>query len=89
MWWWENQGCGFSYRSEDHVEWHGDVEVEGVVVDHTDREEHGHHDHIVSGQQEKKDTAGLFQSLHNIFPAAVNSVLQSSSKFVFCVLVTS
>lgn len=27
---------------------HSDIEVEGIVVDHTDSEEHGHHDHIVA-----------------------------------------
>lgn len=30
---------------------HGDVEVEGVVVDHADGEEHCHHEHIISGER--------------------------------------
>lgn len=42
-----------SYRSEDHVQRHGDVEVESVVVDHADCEEHCHHDHIVTEGEKK------------------------------------
>ena len=42
-----------SYRSEDHVQWHGDVEVESVVVDHADGEEHCHHDHVVPGKDHR------------------------------------
>lgn len=30
---------------------HGDVEVQRIVVDHTDGEEHGHHNHIVPGKK--------------------------------------
>lgn len=30
---------------------HGDVEVESIVVDDTDCEEHRHHDHIVTGKE--------------------------------------
>lgn len=36
-----------AHRAEDHVQRHGDVQVQGVVIDHTDGEEHGHHDEIV------------------------------------------
>lgn len=37
-----------TYWSEDHVQRHGNVKVKSIVVDHTDSEEHGHHDNIVT-----------------------------------------
>lgn len=36
-----------AHRAEDHVQRHRDVQVQGVVIDHADGEEHGHHDEIV------------------------------------------
>lgn len=48
-----NMRSSKTYWSEDHVQWHGDVEVESVVIDNADGEEHGHHDHIVT--EEKRD----------------------------------
>lgn len=36
-----------AHRSEDHVEWHRDVEVESVVVDHTDTKVQHHHVEVV------------------------------------------
>lgn len=36
-----------TYRPEDHVQGHRDVEVEGVVVGHTGHEEHEHEQEIV------------------------------------------
>lgn len=33
---------------------HGDVEVQGIVVHHADREEHSHHDGIVSEMQRQQ-----------------------------------
>ena len=36
-----------THRSKNHVQWHCNVKVKGIVVDHTDCEEHGHHEHIV------------------------------------------
>lgn len=35
---------------------HGDVKVQGVVIDHADGKEHRHHDHIVTAKE--KDTKG-------------------------------
>ena len=37
---------------------HGDVEVQGVVVDHADREEHGHHGAVVPEGQTHGSSAG-------------------------------
>lgn len=42
-----------TYRSEDHVQWHCNVEVQGIVVYNTYSEEHGHHYHIVSRKEQK------------------------------------
>lgn len=42
-----------TYWSEDHVQRHSNVEVECVVIDYTDGEEHGHHDHIVTREKKK------------------------------------
>lgn len=40
-------GAGSTYWSEYHMQWHGDVQIQGVVVHHADSEEHGYHDGIV------------------------------------------
>lgn len=48
-----------THRSEDHVQGHGNVEVEGVVVNHADGEEHGHHDHIIAEMEGKKSMIDL------------------------------
>lgn len=50
----------YTYRSEDHVQWHCNVEVEGVVVYNTYSEEHGNHYHIVSTEGSKnRDTFNI------------------------------
>lgn len=43
---------------------HGDVEVERIVVDHTDGEEHGHHNHIVPGKKGHRivETSSFFSA---------------------------
>lgn len=43
-----------TYRSENHVKGHGNVEVEGVIVNDADGEEHGHHNNIISGVRKRK-----------------------------------
>lgn len=43
----------YTHRSENHVKWHGNVEVESVIINDTDGEEHGHHDDIVTREREK------------------------------------
>lgn len=53
-----------TYRSEDHVQRHGDVKVERVVVDHADGEEHCHHDHIVSGERNTQNGDRLGNRFH-------------------------
>lgn len=47
-----------SYRSEDHMQRHGNVKVESIVVDHTNSKEHGDHDPIVPGgkKEERQDS---------------------------------
>lgn len=42
-----------THRSEDHVQRHSDVKVQGVVIDHADGKEHGHHDHIVTVKRKR------------------------------------
>lgn len=42
-----------THRSEDHVQRHSDVKVQGVVIDHADGKEHGHHDHIVTAKRKR------------------------------------
>lgn len=42
-----------SDRSKDHVQRHGNVKVESIIVDHANSEEHGDHDPIVSGEKER------------------------------------
>lgn len=54
--WQINEEMWKTYRSEDHVKWHCNVEVESIVVYDTHSEEHGHHYHIVS--TEDKNTKG-------------------------------
>lgn len=57
-----------SYRSEDHVQRHGNVKVESIVVDHTNSEEHGDHNPIVSGgKKEERYKDFLPQNLFFIF----------------------
>lgn len=51
--WFQEQHSNDSYRSEDHVQWHGNVKVESIIVDHAHSEEHGDHDPIVSGGKKK------------------------------------
>lgn len=41
-----------THWSEDHMQWHGDVKVQGVVIDNADGKEHSHHDHIVTAKEE-------------------------------------
>lgn len=57
-----NNNNNNSYRSEDHVQRHGNVKVESIVVDHTNSEEHGDHDPIVSGgkKEERQDSFEKF-----------------------------
>lgn len=43
-----------TYRSKYHVQGHGDVEIQGVVVDHADGEEHGHHYGVVPERQRRQ-----------------------------------
>ena len=43
-----------TYRSKYHVQGHGDVEIQGVVVHHADGEEHGHHYGIVPERQRQQ-----------------------------------
>lgn len=45
-----------THWSEDHMQRHGDVKVQSVVIDHADGKEHRHHDHIVTAKE--KDTKG-------------------------------
>lgn len=42
-----------THWSEDHVQGHGDVKVESVVIDHAHSKEHGNHDHIVTEKIKK------------------------------------
>lgn len=50
----QEQHSNDSYRSEDHVQRHGNVKVESIIVDHTNSEEHGDHDPIVSGGKKRR-----------------------------------
>ena len=43
-----------TYRSKYHVQGHGDVEIQGVVVHHADSEEHGHHHGVVPERQRQQ-----------------------------------
>lgn len=49
--WSQGHHSNDSYRSEDHVQRHGNVKVESIIVDHANKEEHGDHDPIVSGEK--------------------------------------
>lgn len=43
-----------TYRSKYHVQGHGDVKIQGVVVHHADSEEHGHHYGVVPERQRQQ-----------------------------------
>lgn len=36
-----------THRPEDHVQWHGDVKVKGIIIGHTGDEEHENQKEIV------------------------------------------
>lgn len=44
-------GSGSTYRSKYHMQGHGNVEIQGIVVHHAHGEEHGHHYGIVPEMQ--------------------------------------
>lgn len=44
---WANSTYGAKY----HVQRHGNVEIQGVVVHHADSKEHGYHDDVVPGMR--------------------------------------
>ena len=43
-----------TYRSKYHVQGHGNVEIQGIVVHHADGEEHGHHYGVVPERQRQQ-----------------------------------
>ena len=43
---------------------HGYVQVKGVVVDHTDCEEHGHHDQVVPGKRTTQSWQRQWDAFH-------------------------
>lgn len=54
------EAARIGYRSEDHVQGHGNVKVESIVVDHAHGKEHADHDAIVSGGQKERQGRDLF-----------------------------